>query len=335
MIILAIYPFNMKNILGWVLILAVTGGVVWYAFFRAPQSSLLSIGVSQISTDAAFDQIKAGMVMGFKSAGYEQNKNVLFAFENAGGSNNANLAIAQKFANGHYDLLIPLGTPATRAVVDAITDRPIVFGAVADPEASGVVSGTGQTHANVTGVSDAPLYLEHLALLSRLAPKAKTVTILYQEADPESSSMLSALKPLSVELGVTFVYTPVRSSNELLAVAGTVIDKTDALYVLPSSEPAVDEKPLLQLAIDRKKPMIVLDKKNVALGGLANTTVNYQALGERVAEIAVRILRGEDIANIPVEKFSDSDLFINAATAEKIGLVIPADVLRQAKQVYR
>ena len=52
-------------------------------------------------------------------------------------------------------------------------------------------------------------------------------------------------------------------------------------------------------------------------------------------ELAVRILRGEKPGRIPVGGVEETKLYVNAATAEKLGVPIPADVLAQADEVVR
>ena len=51
--------------------------------------------------------------------------------------------------------------------------------------------------------------------------------------------------------------------------------------------------------------------------------------------MAVRILRGEKPGRIPVGGVEETRLYVNTATAETIGVPIPADVLAQADEVVR
>jgi putative ABC transport system substrate-binding protein len=55
------------------------------------------------------------------------------------------------------DLIIPITTPSTQAVVkaDEAYALPVVFAAVTDPVASGVVSSLTHPGGHITGVTDA------------------------------------------------------------------------------------------------------------------------------------------------------------------------------------
>jgi putative ABC transport system substrate-binding protein len=68
-------------------------------------------------------------------------------------------------------------------------------------------------------------------------------------------------------------------------------------------------------------------------GRLLSYGVNVPDLFRRTAELANRILRGANPAEIPVEQPNVYDFVVNLRTARALGVVFPRSVLLQATRV--
>ncbi|KAB2838012.1 MAG: ABC transporter substrate-binding protein, partial [Burkholderiales bacterium] len=130
------------------------------------QEKVWRIGVAKIVAHAALDASEKGFEAGLASAGFKEGVNVVYDRRNANGDIARAEAIAREFKANGVHLVHSIATPTTQAVLKGVgRDTPVVFSAVTDPVAAGIVpadSAPGRkTGTQVTGVSDAwPVHLQ-------------------------------------------------------------------------------------------------------------------------------------------------------------------------------
>ena len=56
----------------------------------------------------------------------------------------------------------------------------------------------------------------------------------------------------------------------------------------------------------------------------AVTTIDYEKLGYQTGEMAIRVLKGEEPKNMPVETLKNTQLIVNKKAAEKYGIDLGA-----------
>jgi len=328
---------NKKLVAIIVIAIELLGG--WMVFGKSKKevgsTKQIKVGVSQIISHQVMDDVLAGIKIGFEKAGYKEGQQIVYDVQNAQGDSNTNVAIAQKFANGDYDLIMPFGTQSSQAVANLIKERPIVFAAVTDPITAGLVKSKENPGGNITGTSDVTLYKEQLELLKKLVPSAKKVGIVYNPGEDNSKYGLDQAKKYGEPMGLEFITAPANNSGEVLSATLSIADKVDAFYMLPDNTVITGQEALIKVTTESKKPLISIDQSGVEKGALATLGTNYVKVGERTAEVALRVLKGESPANIPVLGVTDADLFINTATAGKIGLALSDEMIAGAKQVYK
>ena len=143
----------------------------------APAEKTYKIGITQIVTHPSLDLAKEG----FKKALEEAGLKTEFDEKNAEGSMaNANL-IATNFKSDKKDLVFGIATPSAQALANNISDIPVIFSAVTDPESAKILN------QNVTGTSDRVDNIgEQLDLLLKLNPNAKKIGVLYNTSEQNS-----------------------------------------------------------------------------------------------------------------------------------------------------
>jgi putative ABC transport system substrate-binding protein len=95
-------------------------------------SKLYTIGVFQFSSNALQDSTREGFLQAMADAGYKDGENVRYQFENAQADIPTAQLIAKKLATD-VDLIFAISTPALQATLAEVKDKPVVFGAIANP----------------------------------------------------------------------------------------------------------------------------------------------------------------------------------------------------------
>jgi len=295
----------------------------------------VKVGVSYITSMSVIEDVKNGIISGFKTAGYEDGKNIIFDFQNAQGDNSTNVAIAQKFANSGYDLFIPITTPSSQALANLIKNKPIVFSTVSDPISAGLVKSESSPLGNITGVKDAALYKESLELILKIVPNTKKIGIVYNPGESNSQFSINQLQNYADKMGLEIITAPANNTNEILAAARSIANKIDVFLMTADNTVVSGQEALIKVALENQKPMLAYEQTGVEKGALAALGTNYEKLGERTAEMAVRVIKGENPGNMPIIGVTEANLFINTTTAQKIGVNFSQDLINQAKQIYK
>ena len=71
----------------------------------------------------------------------------------------------------------------------------------------------------------------------------------------------------------------------------------------------------------------------VADGGFATVGVDYKVLGRQVAAMVKKVVDGVNISEISVETLSEYSTIVNLTTAEKIGVKLSEEQLKEFQLV--
>ena len=292
-------------------------------------SESYKIGINQLVQHPALDEATAGFKQAFADAGAE----VEWDEQNANGEQPTALTIAQQFANSDLDLALAVATPAAQATVQNLIDIPVLFTAVTDPVSAELVESMDAPGSNVTGTSDEAPIDQQLELLKDLVPDAKKVGVVYASGEVNSQVQVDAAteaaKPLDLEIKTQTV-TSVNEIQQAVEALGDV----DAIYVPTDNMVVSGISSLIQVAEEKKIPVIGAEAGTVEGGAAATIGIDYTELGRQTGEMALRILRdGEDPAEMPVEKATEFTYVVNEEAAKNQGIEIPEDILAEAETV--
>jgi putative ABC transport system permease protein len=317
------------------LIALVLVALVGYTLIRlAPfaDKPKLRIGVVQLSDHAVLNMTRDGFISEMKNIGYENGKNVALHLENASGDMATLNSILDKFVNDQMDVIVPISTGCTQAAINKIKDKPVVFATVANPFIIG--AGTSETDhlPNVTGVYGAVPMDKMIELTRAILPGKIKVGCIW---DPSQVNSAFNVKQLQTEISrhpeITFVGATVTGSSEVQQAAQSLVHKGIDAFVLVTDNIVFSAlESVIKEADARKIPVILSDVERLQDGALAACGYDYTQSGIQAARLVDRIIRGENPANIPFERYSKLTIGLNTDVARKLGIELPKSLMDKA-----
>ncbi|MFO7254639.1 MULTISPECIES: ABC transporter substrate-binding protein [Limnochorda] len=293
------------------------------------QAQAVRLGIIQIVEHPSLDQARQGFLDRLEELGYT----VQADYQNAQGDMATAQIIARSLAESRPDLILAIATPTAQAMAQATSTIPILITAVTDPEAAGLVERNERPGTNVTGTSDLnPVDLQ-LALVPKLVPDARRVGIVYNAGEANSVVQVEWARRVAAELGLTLVEATVATSSEVLQAAQSLVGRVDALYVPTDNTVVSALEAVVQVAEAARLPLVVGEPDSVARGGLITVGIDYYQLGRQTADIADRVLKGANPAELPIEYQTNPRLVVNPQAAARMGVQLPEELLVEAEQV--
>ncbi|NUB12598.1 ABC transporter permease [Azospirillum brasilense] len=292
-----------------------------------------TVAITAIVEHPALDATRDGVIEALKAAGYTPGDTLKVEYQSAQGNPATAAQIARQFAGARPDVIVPISTPSAQAVVASTRDIPVVFTAVTDPVGAQLVRSLDKPGANVTGVSDMAPVAEHVALIREIVPSVKRLGVLYNAGEPNSVSLVKALKDEAQKAGLTVVEATATKSADAQPAARSLVGKADAIYVPLDNTVVSALEGVVAVGQQAKLPVFSADTDSVARGTVASIGFDYRQVGRQTGEVVVRILKGEKPSDVPVTFAKGTDLFVNPKSAAAMGVTIPEAVIQRATKV--
>ena len=293
------------------------------------------VGLLFHGTPATYLLAASALREGLAERGYAEPSTLELVIRYSDGVADRLPALASELVAAQVDVLVTSSTPAIRAAMAATRTVPIVFFAVADAIASGLVASLARPGGNVTGLTllIPDLGTKQIELLAAMIPGLRRITVLRGRGEGAQAfeSIATAvgahaLEAQFVELGSpddiapAFAAMQVSRSQAVIVVDGPLLNNLDVR--------------IAALAATYRLPMISTLRRYVDAGSLASYGPDVNAMARRAATHYVdRILNGTRPADLPVEQPAKFEFVINLKTAKSLGLTIPRSVLARADQL--
>lgn len=242
------------------------------------------------------------------------------------------MVVADELAAQKLDLYFSLGTSGTKAMARVIKDVPLVFSTVYDPVEAGFVQGWDSSMNNITGASSFVPMDKVLLLASRIIP-LKSVAVLYTPNEKNSEAQLKDLQQAQSAMGLTVVPVAIVNAADVAAALPFLAGQVQAIFVTGSIVVGKSIPEIISFASKEKILTITHLEDLVAKGLMIGFCADLQQQGILAGKLAGRILKGVHPKDVPIEKATEFSILINKASATSAGIVIPPEVLQQAKKV--
>ncbi|WP_369711786.1 ABC transporter substrate-binding protein [Leptotrichia sp. HSP-334] len=291
---------------------------------NSQQKAKFKIGVTQFMTHPSLDLVKKGFEDAIKQAGIDAD----FDEKNANGEVSTATLIANNYKADKKDLVFGIATPSAQQLANNITDIPVLFSAVTDPASAKILN------SNVTGTSDkVDNVSQQLDLLLKLNPNVKKIGVLYNPSEQNSLVQIAEIQKRAKEKKLEVVLQGITNFGELAQATKNLLTQVDALY-LPTDNLVVSGMQLITSeAINAKKIVVVSENSSVEIGALFTMGIDYYELGKRTGQMAVEILNGKPISQVPFETSKQLKLYVNKKTAKSLGIDINNPLFKGAEIV--
>jgi putative tryptophan/tyrosine transport system substrate-binding protein len=305
----------------------------WPLAARAQQSKKVTvIGVLWPNPPARFEFIRQGLV----DLGYVEGKNIRFEFRWAEGALDRLSELAQDLVHFPVDLIITLAPPATLAAKRATQTIPIVFVAMGDPLASGVVASLARPGANLTGTTRmiSEMSAKHVELLKEIYPGLSNLAVLWNPNNSSHPPALRAAEASAQSLSLQIRPLEVRAVADLDNVFTTVVQqRADGVLFIADPIFFIQLKRMAEFATANRLPAITNFVEFPKFGGLMGYAPSLPDEYRHAAKHVDQILKGANPGDLPVEQPTKFQLVINLKTAKTIGVTVPPRMLARADEV--
>lgn len=294
----------------------------------------ITIGISKIVAHPALDAIEQGIQDALAQDGYGD---IQYDLQNANGDIGTAAQIANKFMSEGVTIAVGIATPTAQALVNAISDIPVLYAAVTDPVAAGLVETMGPSGTNVTGSTDMLPIAEHVQILSDVIAGITTLGYVYNSSETNSVVALERMREACMPLGIEVIEAPVVNTNDVRSATQSIIDRVEAIYVSTDNTVVASVASLTEVAISAGVPVFSSDPTSFNEQTLMTVGFDYYrmgiATGHAIAEILGGTLPG-DIPSIRMTSPEDLEIILNMDVADQLGISFPASLLEAASSIY-
>jgi len=325
-------PVHLAHLL--LAILIASAPAAWSAEGEAQQTSgkIPRIGVLWHAGSADEEKIPLGALReGLRRKGYVVGRNIIL--ENRYPDERPELfeSLAVELVQLNVDLLVTVTRQAALAAQRATKTIPIVFLSVPDPVESKLVSNLARPSGNITGYSSVSVELvpKRIELLKQAVGDLSSIALVVNAHYPDGARRnIEAAQRAAAHLGIIVQPVEIRTPADFepafalikrSRLQGVVLTQDGLFYANMTR--------LAQLALDHKLPMMAYAKEMSEAGALISYGADIPAYFRRAADYIDRILKGVKPGQLPVERPTTFDLFVNEETAKSLGLSIPPAIL--------
>ncbi len=302
--------------------MAFLGGaaLAWPLAARAQQPTAPLIGFLSSRSPEESAGHAAACLQGLKAFGYVDGKTATVEYRWAKGAYERLPALAKELAGLHPAVMIAGGgIPSARAAKAATSSIPILL-VSSDPVAAGLVVSLSRPGAK---------------LLAQLVPHADVVAWLTNPQDRgDAESQAQDVQVAARTLGRRLVVVGASTEAELQQSFSALV-KSGAGALVVQNDPFFDSRrdQLVALAAQHGIPAIYHIREFPAGGGLMSYGPSLADAYHQAGIMAGRILKGANVADLPVVQPTRFELVINLKTAGALGLKVPPSLLAQADEV--
>ncbi len=290
------------------------------------------IGYAQVSSAAALDDARNGFFKALADSGYVPDSTITILERNAQGDIPSLSLIMSEFLQQNVTQVATISSVATQAALKTITDRPVVFGAVANPYVIGAGVSPTRHRANVTG-AEIPLPVDSAMVLAHeVFPSVKKWGTLFDPGDPFAEFYLEKAKAGAAAAGVTLITVACTAPGDIAAgIQALKAEGAGGVVQIPSVMIGGAFAAVVKSTRQANLPLVATSTSYH--GAPISLGISFYDNGYDMGTMMIRILRGADPATMPFHVADKRMLVVDLDAAHQYGLTLPASIINRADTV--
>ena len=324
-----------KHIAGKAVLAAVA--VVLTVLLSACQRDVIVVGILEPNLGESIEDARTGFLQALDDADFRAGENVRFLRRNGEFREQPLDELAAELIDDEgVDYLFALGTPALRVAVEAAHGKQVFFTMSGDATIDGVADGDWGHGTIAAGAASPVPVTELMSVLRRLLPEVSVVGILFDRLDADSRAGVELLSSGAARAGLQVITTGVTDAGEVAQAATQAIAQGAELLVL-SPSPLLDAEfgGIRSSSDSARIPVVGWSEGLAKAGALASVGIDFEDNGRLAGLLAARVLRGEDVGTEPVATENVTHLWLSGRAAERLGVPLPADLIDEAREIFR
>lgn len=293
---------------------------------------LASGGAASINSELQVRTIKRGL----EANGLIEGRDYIFEARFPGVRYEQFPELARELAQAGARVILANTVAAVRAGQGLVPPVAVVMMSIDNPVGNGLIASLARPGGQTTGVAGPgeSLIPRLLELQRTILPKAASIAVIYNPANPSNPAFLMELRGRAGGASVTAIEV---SSRDQLEAAFVKIDahRPDLLWVISDSGLLDLNDRIAALALMHRLPTFATSPEFARLGGMIACGASREKFYLRATWYVKKILEGANASDLPVEQPSQIELWINMKAATTLGVAIPQSLRATADEVIQ
>jgi putative ABC transport system substrate-binding protein len=282
------------------------------------------------------DATRKAFLEGLAKGGFGAAQGVKVLQRSADGSMATARQQVEELLRQQVRMLVAVGTPALHACLELAPHTvPVVFCYCSNPWGAGAGRSYGDHRRNVTGTVSTNPVADQLQLVRQLQPELHRLGLIYDPAQANAGFEAELLRGEAAQWQLIVEAEPVTGPAEVAQAAQRLLAQEVQAFVKVGDYATIQAfDQLAAAALRARVPVYSVEAADITVPGcLAVVGWDPRSDGLQAAALAVKVLRGTSPAVLPFEQAQDQLLLLNALTARKLGIALPASLRARADRV--
>lgn len=296
------------------------------AFIGCKNEIQKKVAILKYATHPALDELENSFIKRLDSLILTdpELKGCIIEKYNANGNQQTAKSISESFNYKGISLILAIATPAAMAVSNTPSNIPLIYGAVADPTGAKIIPSVRATGIQNAGEN---IIIDALNFIKRAFPNVKKIGTLYNPAEQNSLFVQKYMEINCKKMGIELKQVTVNNSSQFAGITEYLCKDVDVIYSANDNTVNAGVTSIVSVCNKMNKPFIIGDLSTLSKGPLFAIGLQYESMGNDLADIAYSLLNGKSISDFKPQSAPKPQIWMNLSTMNKIHYVISDSLL--------